>query len=767
MRNKPPGGGSRSGRQSAQGCACAVLLAVAWLGCVAPASAHASGCANAALRTGQSEHLPDCRAYEQVSPSEKAGADAVTIQPLFPAQSSACETGEACAIAYMNTASAFDGAQGNELPNAYVAMRTAAGWQTASLTPPTLQPPANGAARVSYAFSADLSQAVLRVALQRLTENAPAGVYNLFLHSADGSYVLVTAQAPAEPPQSGCGGCFTTQDVPAFAGASGDFSRVIFEANDSLIAGAPGAGVNNLYETVGERVRLVGILPDGSVPPEGATAGAELVPTEESAGELAHAISRDGSRILFQAKADGGAPEPQQIGNTEVYDRIEGASTVEVSAPAPGADPAHCETKERVCAPGSAQFWGASLDGSLVFFTSKAALTRESYTGKESPGAEDPGNDLYLYDVGTGTLTDLTTDAGNEADATGAGVLGLLGGSEDGSYVYFVATGRLAEGASSGEPNLYVWHGTGEGAGTVRFIATLAGGNEHSGDVLDWSAHPGESQAYVTPDGGHLAFMSVKPLTGYDNEDQASEPNRKVFDHEVFEYSAETGQLLCASCDPSGARPLGSAFIGAKLNERMSTPFHQPRTLSDDGSRLFFSSPDSLVPGLGGVDVKVFEYEDGSAQLISGLGAGSDDVFLDASASGDDVFLASREQLVPGDKDELVDVYDARAGGGIPAPSASAPACADGACQGASGPASPFSLPLSATFTGTGNLSPSPRTDLKPTDRQLLARALAKCRRLKSRRRRVICTRSARRRYAAKAAGSRRTHSDGRHRSAR
>src|SRR5580658_7092950 len=148
--------------------------------------------------------------------------------------------------------------------------------------------------------------------------------------------------------------------------------------------------------------------------------------------------------------------------------------------------------------------------------------------------------------------------------------------------------------------------------------------------------------------------MSGKSLTRYGNEDRAAgERGHETFDHQVFEYSAETGQLICVSCDPSGARPVGSAFIGAKLDERVSTPFHQPRSLSDDGSRLFFSSPDPLVPGIAGGSPRVFEYEDGSVQLISGAESGSGAVFLDASASGDDVFFATRERLAPSDMDGL------------------------------------------------------------------------------------------------------------------
>ncbi len=761
MRGMSHRGGSMSSRPCVLGAYLLLLVAIS-LGGVSAAPAGAASCPNAQFRSGPSEHLPDCRGYEQVSPVEKDGQDAVTLLPLRPAQASPCEAGEPCTVAYMNAGAAFGGALGNDFPNAYLATRGAGGWQTTALTPPTPQAPTNGKAGVAYAFSQDLSRTVLRVPLQQLTASAPAGVYNLFLRQPGGAYSLVTAAAPAEPPHSGCTLCFEEEDVPAFAGASSDFSHVIFEANDSLVEGAPGEGVENLYEAVGEHVRLVGILRDGTIPEQGATAGGGIRAVSEHTHELAHAISQDGSRVLFEAAADGGAPDPQQEGRTELYDRIDGASTVEVSAPAPGAEPSECETESGICDPGSAQFWAASDDGSLVYFTSKAALTKESNTGpEEASGEEDAGNDLYRYDIETGVLTDLTVDT---KDPNGASVLGVVGSSEDGSYVYFVADGDLGGEAKSGQPNLYVWHGTASGAGTVTYIATLraptmeeandieamlAGAFEYHSDVADWTSRPTESQAYVTPDGRHLAFMSVERLTGYDNEDQVT----GQADHEVFEYSAETGRLVCASCDAGDVRPVGSAFIGAKLGERVSTPFHQPRSLSDDGSRLFFSSPDPLVPGILGGNTRVFEYEDGSVQLISGTESGGGAVFLDASASGDDVFFATRERLVWTDTDELVDVYDARVDGGLAEPPALMP-CQGGACREPLNLPPSFSVPVSASFAGAGNLAPAPPA--KPTRKQLLSRALARCEKLRHRKERSVCIDAAKKRYAPKAKKARR-----------
>ena len=121
------------------------------------------------------------------------------------------------------------------------------------------------------------------------------------------------------------------------------------------------------------------------------------------------------------------------------------------------------------------------------------------------------------------------------------------------------------------------------------------------------------------------------------------------------------------------------------------TPTYQPRVLSDDGSRLFFSSSDPIAsPAAGG---GLSEYEGGKVSLISPDGA-----LLDASASGKDVFFASGQQLSQADGDELVDVYDARAEGGFSAPVK--PVICEGreACGGAGTEPGPVHTPGTERF---------------------------------------------------------------------
>ena len=203
---------------------------------------------------------------------------------------------------------------------------------------------------------------------------------------------------------------------------------------------------------------------------------------------------------------------------------------------------------------GEAKFQGASADGSKAFFKDTARLT----IGASS-------SDLYMCEmVEAGCrLKDLTAvaHAGEGADVLGA----MIGSSTDGSYLYFVANGVLSNqgipvaGATPGscKPelgglpsaeascNLYVSHD-----GVTSLVAGLS-----ARDFPDWEAGTfhdrlGQLTARVSPNGRFLAFMSQRSLTGYDNHDAVS----GAPDEEVFLFDAASGRVVCASCNPTGAR---------------------------------------------------------------------------------------------------------------------------------------------------------------------------------------------------------------------
>src|SRR4029077_18932584 len=130
------------------------------------------------------------------------------------------------------------------------------------------------------------------------------------------------------------------------------------------------------------------------------------------------------------------------------------------------------------------------------------------------------------------------------------------------------------------------------------------------------------------------------------------------------------------------------------------------RDVSDNG-QVFFETLDGLLPQDTNGEFDVYEYEDGRLYLLSSGTSEADSVFYDASVSGDDVFLATAQQLLPRDTDAVYDIYDARVGGGFSEPAASPAPCGDEYCRGPLAAVPVFSAPVSAGFVGSGNLTPN------------------------------------------------------------
>jgi hypothetical protein len=601
-------------------------------------TAAQASCPNEQLRGGFSASLPDCRAYELVTPPTKA-----STQPSGQLAGGGQAAREGNRMAYRSI-DILPGSQTGGLD--YVSIRGESGWSSEDVLP--LQSytadrcPFHDTAMQSY--SADLSEGVLFDGGQvtsatsqlgggcgaeglEVVRGEPLGVENLLVRdNTAGAYQLVNLTPAGVTPASA-----------HFAGASSDLRHVVFSESAQLTPEAPAITAQNpilevsqasedLYEWTGGVVRLVTILPNGA-PVTGSPA----------------AVSADGSRIFFTT---GG----------NLYVRVNGSSTVQLDASQAGGSG------------GGGSFQNASADGSQVFFTddASAALTSDTVSGS--------GTNLYRY--AAGHLTDLTPASHTE-------VRGVSGVSEDGSYVYFLAKGSLAAGATEGQPNLYLYHD-----GTTTFIATLSG---DGGEVLG-------NGRLVSPNGTFLAFASPKSLTGYDNTD----PNTGLTDPEIFLYSASSNQLNCASCNPSGEPPTAGG-----ATEENSAPLIGHH-LSDSG-RVFFDTTEALLPSDTNGQADVYEYESGRLHLISAGTSSSESKILDSSQSGNDVFFLTRQKLVPQDtQEEARNIYDARVDGGFPAP-ASPPACTTAdACRSAPSPQpSIFGSPSSATFSGTGNLAPS------------------------------------------------------------
>jgi len=682
--------------------------------------------------------LPDGRVYEMVTPVDKNGTD------LNPGFGTVVTQGSASGdeFAYSGAAE-FEEPQNGDDPQ-YISMRNEHNWETRSIALPLTTTEGAFNQNHYYAFSADLSSAILLQTDPTLSTAAPQGYQDLYLRESDGTNVnytpLITETPKDRPPNLGQIFYFRAE----FADATPDFRHIIFQANDALTSNAidPGEQGFNLYEWAGGRLELINLPPGQTTGDPNARFGGDpnLSETIIEHLDLRNTISNDGSRV-FWTDEDVNNPYFHDLMVRENVGTAQ-ARTVQVDAPQGGSGDG-----------GDGIFWGASGDGSKVFFTDGGNLTSEG---------SSRGDDLYEYNLNKESLTDLTVDT-SLGDKEGANVQGVLGNSMDGSYVYFVAEGALASGASSGKPglyNLYLWH-EGPGRGTITFIGSLS-----REDDADWVRAPTQ-RAAVTPDGLHLAFMSEKPLTGYDNIDV----NTGTRDAEVYIYdAANSGKLVCASCNPSGAQPAGkplpSTEAGQTLWENVAahvpiwtSATYQPRYLSSDGDRLFFDSSEALVPqDTNGLE-DVYEWEEngtgscgrtgGCVYLISNGTSSDKSEFDDAGEKGSDVFFTTRAQLVPQDADQLSDEYDARVGGGFPEPTA--PECTGTGCQGVPSVPPIFATPSSLTFNGVGNFAPA-NFGMKPLTRaQKLARALKACRFEHNNHKRAICEARARKRYGPSA----------------
>ncbi len=689
--------------------------------------------------------LPDGREWEMVSPPNKHGALIERIGGYSDGLIQASVDGSA--ITYPATGPVGTGVGGSGVPihPAQVLSRRGAGdWSSEDITTPRVKKAKFEFGGEYKLFSDDLSRALLERPESEPLSAAVTEATPYLRNDISGGYTPLVTPTNVTPPGTAYGPLNEQSLESKLALATPDLSHVVFESPLALTANAvkSSSGAANFYEWSAGGLQLVNVLPDGTATTEGAYMGLN----NNDAGELntRHLLSSDGSRVFFEteASAEGEHGLGLYMRNTVTE------QTVQIDTPAPGVS---------LPPDNRGEFEIASANGSEVFFLDEQPLTPDSKLQPQEIGSESDVRDLYVYDTETGSLTDLSVDpnAGELANVQSQ----VMGASEDGSIVYFVATGKLAEGAESGKDNLYVESKMGSSWSPPRLVAVLS-----LEDSNDWATRGSEELGHLTSrvsaNGRYLTFMSDRSLTDYDNRDAASgQP-----DEEVFLYDEATGRLSCVSCNRSGVRPAGvfdeenreqlfdhldgklwvGRWVAANIpggTEVRASPdtvnvTYLSRVLSNEG-RMFFDSSDALAPQDTNGTEDVYEYEpEGVGNCSSTTSAGSDifvpqsagcvglissgtsseeSVFLDASETGDDVFLLTAARLVPQDVDTSFDVYDAH----LCSPSAPCvsepvlpPPCSSGdACKAAPSPQPAiFGAPASATFSGAGNVSPPTST---------------------------------------------------------
>ena len=667
------------------------------------------GCANDVFRIGFSATLPDCRAYEMVSPIDKNGGDIkVLVQGVsFPARlDQSADSGDA--FTYSSVA-AFAEPQSSLWSSQYLARRGVESWSTEPINQP--KEPTNLTDNpvlkldVQYRhFSPDLANGwASQYASPPLDQCAPEGFINLYRRdNTSGTYQALVTNPPA--------GAITDYRIE-LQGLSADESHAVFRANAKLTTDASsvsGANAYQLYLHVADpeggcgQLRLVSFKPNGAAGAPPASVGSPAGPAEYRASTLARAVSADGSRVFFttgSTPTNSGplfvrvnADQPQgAVSGGKCSFPITAGCTLEITST-------------------STQYWTADTKGSRVIYS--------------------VGSELFEYDVDKAIK--------NEAAKTliASGAQGVVGASEDASRIYFVSTNQIEGEGEAGKPNLYLYEPAKAAPDKYRLVAMLSAKDAGAFLLQGFgvgNAQPIRNGTRLSADGSHLAFVSQASLTGYDNIDANSgEPAI-----ELYLYDTASEEVRCVSCNPSGSRPEARKFLEGEEGEAgaairyvsaMMAPGESqtfaPRSLSADGNRLFFESFESLLPRDINKTEDVYEWQraanaaacqalgmelfvpaaGGCLSLISSGQDETDSELADASPDGSDVFIRTASSLLPQDPGQ-VDVYDVREGGGLPIPPLPQTPCEGEECSG-SVPTPPADTGIASQGPSSGNVIP-------------------------------------------------------------
>jgi hypothetical protein len=729
--------------------------------CLVPAApgqaagdANEANCGNAAS-PGFRSYLPDCRAYEMVSPPFKGGWRVV-------AQQFSLDGSSVVGASF----GAFAGGTSNEgIGNFYRFVRGPSGWITTPLTPPASQFGELGRGEFSNGPDIATSGGALFIA-HTATQSVFQG--DLYAREPDGSMALIGPMLPASAVPSSPVGTGDDSEGERIAGASLDLSHVLFSIESGKQPSGittnlwPGDGTTagtSLYEYVGtahtgvggDAPALVGVDNAGAQI-SGCGTGVAVDPATSRPG-----VSNGGGTVLFTVEAGGctGGGSGPPVG--ELYARIGDPGSTQVTVNLAGS--AGCSLSTACDATTAPIYQGASNDGSKVFFTTTQQL---------SPGDQD--TTVHIYEC------DLPGDAGSPpapralvnpcpslkpisvtGTAAGAKVLSVPAISDDGSHVYFVAEGVVAsnengnaEKAIEGASNLYVYERDAAfPSGHAVFIGRLS------------SSSP---VAQTTPDGRFLVFADAAAVT----------PDDKSAVQQVFEYDAQTGALVRVSIGDQGFNSNGNTNVDAAslppgTAQNIGVSSHPG--VSGDGSKVVFMSSngltpqalnDAVLPGTSHFATNVYEYSGGRVYLISdgrAVNANQDTELTGIDESGRNIFFGIADRLVPQDTDQLFDIYDARQGGGFPAPAGPADCMVGDSCQAtlSSTPSLPFAS--STTAQGANLLPPVTAPSVKPlTTLQKLAKALKQCRAKHNKHRRAACVKQANKRYGARSASAKHSH---------
>lgn len=361
--------------------------------------ASAAACPNELLRVGASANLPDCRAYELVTPSRNTRSFfAGTGTGAYPVKFSSSPVSPS-GNDYLWTlfSSGVAGSPSTGSSNLFEAHRTADGWFHEFLSPTAQQ------AEISSPGSADRTHQYITFQVEDFRGGSLTGCgcgLSSWVRYPDGSFrPLGEGTVPVATDDDGYPNGFLDDPAAAAKWISPSGSHQIFGAIVPLTPEAP-ADTAQVYDRTPAGLKLVSLLP-GEAPP---------VTDSLFAGS-----SADGSTVLF-------------VSSENLYARSDNSKTIELASIAegpiiPGGVSAdgkkaffvqggdisyydlEAEERKEVVGTGEATLAYVSPDGSHVYFLSEQELV----SGKGAIGAPN----LYAWDgastkfIGTVTAEDV------------------------------------------------------------------------------------------------------------------------------------------------------------------------------------------------------------------------------------------------------------------------------------------------------------------------------------------------------------------------
>ena len=395
----------------------------------------------------------------------------------------------------------------------------------------------------------------------------------------------------------------------------------------------------------------------------------------------AQLITENADHVVFQSNVQLEENAPPS-GTATVYDRSAEGPTHVVSLLPGSVTPA---------AKADAKFLGASEEGEGIAFsiggTIYVRLHNEETFEVAGPGATfagvaDEGKRVFYLEGGDLFAFDATEEKAIEFSESGD--VTPVNVAVGGTRAYFVSPSALTsepnpngEKAKAGEENFYLSE-----EGAISFVGIVTErdveGEKRSDGLVGglglWQESlvaeaPAKDPSRTTPSGATLLFESRADLTGFESEGFA----------QVYRYDSSEGRLDCLSCSPTGAPPGSDASLQSISEEQFSPEpggaFMKIPNQSPDGKRAFFQTAEQLVLGDTDKRLDVYEWEKegvgsceiegGCTYLISGSHSTSPDYLYAMSSSGDDVFFRTADQLLPRDVESTLSIYDARVEGGF------------------------------------------------------------------------------------------------------